>query len=185
MSDTKPKTNTPEPADQVQPLVRRIVAVHPGYVKSHDGDTHYITADRLAQLHELRTGWIIWDHKRPDTYRGRRWSDYDHVFPSDSGNYGRNSAYRILDKHERFQFTTKVRRGFVCINSWAGREEKPCLIIGETRKRYRIKVEQPTALPPKWKILHPGETKLVPKWAVKIRRAVVSASCARIGCSRS
>lgn len=59
------------------------------------------------------------------------------------------------------------KQAVVCIDSWAGREEKPCRVIGETPKRYRIVVDVPTSLPPKFSVLMPGKPKLVPKRAVR------------------
>lgn len=59
------------------------------------------------------------------------------------------------------------KMAIVCVDSWAGRQEHPCRVIGETPKRYRIMVDKPTALPPRFTILMPGMTKLVPKYAVK------------------
>ena len=59
------------------------------------------------------------------------------------------------------------RKAVVCIDSWAGRQEKPCRVVGETPKRYRIEVDVPTTLPPRFSTLFPGKTKLVPKRAVK------------------
>lgn len=56
--------------------------------------------------------------------------------------------------------------GVVCMDSWAGRAEKPCRIVGETPKRYRIEVETRTLLPNGW--LDPGQQRLVPKTAVRI-----------------
>jgi len=55
----------------------------------------------------------------------------------------------------------------VCVNSWAGRQEKNCRVVAETPKRYRIVVDEPTALPPGFSILMPGMSKLVPKTAVR------------------
>ena len=60
-----------------------------------------------------------------------------------------------------------VRRAVVCVNSWAGRQEHPCQVVGETPKRYRIVVDVPTALPPRFTVLMPGTEKLVPKYAIR------------------
>ncbi len=64
-------------------------------------------------------------------------------------------------------FCRDGRAAVVCVNSYAGRQEHPCRVVGETPKRYRITVDKPTALPPKFSILAPGQTKLVPKHAVR------------------
>jgi alcohol dehydrogenase YqhD (iron-dependent ADH family) len=50
--------------------------------------------------------------------------------------------------------------------SWAGVHENPCRVVGETPARYRIEVDKPTGLPPRFSILMPGQQKLVPKSAV-------------------
>ena len=60
---------------------------------------------------------------------------------------------------------------YVCVNSWAGRQEHPCRVVGETSKRYRIEVDKPTALPPGFSLLMPGQTKLVPKTAIRFCRS--------------
>jgi hypothetical protein len=38
-------------------------------------------------------------------------------------------------------------KGFLCINSWAGRTETPCVILRETPKRFVIRLEADCALP--------------------------------------
>jgi hypothetical protein len=55
----------------------------------------------------------------------------------------------------------------VCVNSWAGRLEHPCRVVGETPKRWRIEVDKPTLLPPRNSELRPGQQRLVPKTAVR------------------
>ena len=64
-----------------------------------------------------------------------------------------------------------VMPAVVCVNSWAGRLEHPCRVIGETPKRYRIEVDKQTALPPGFSLLLPGQTKLVPKHAIRFVEA--------------
>ena len=59
------------------------------------------------------------------------------------------------------------RDALVCVESWAGRQEKPCRVVGETPTRYRIEVDQPTGLPPGFTIMMPGQQRLVPKRAVR------------------
>jgi len=59
------------------------------------------------------------------------------------------------------------RAAVVCVDSYAGRQEKPCRVVGETAKRYRIEVDQPTGLPPGFTIMLPGQQRLVPKRAVR------------------
>lgn len=64
-------------------------AIHPGYVTSfRDGDRHYLSASRLAELYGLsKDRYIIWDRSRPETYRGRDWDDFKHLFPRPDGRY--------------------------------------------------------------------------------------------------
>lgn len=63
------------------------------------------------------------------------------------------------------------RHAVVCMDSYAGRQEKPCRVVGETQKRYRIMVDAPTALPPGFSILMPGIEQLVPKRAIRFTDA--------------
>jgi len=53
------------------------------------------------------------------------------------------------------------------IDSLTGLQEKPCRVVGETPKRYRVTVDQPTGIPPGFSLLMPGMTQLVPKHAVR------------------
>ena len=50
-------------------------------------------------------------------------------------------------------------QAYICIQSWAGRVQHKCRIVGETPKRYRIEVDTPTALPPGFSLLMPGQTR--------------------------
>ena len=59
------------------------------------------------------------------------------------------------------------RKAVVCMNSHAGRAEKPCFVIDETPKRFRIRVDEPIAIPPGFSLLMPGQTRLVPKHAIR------------------
>ena len=52
------------------------------------------------------------------------------------------------------------------MNSWAGRTETPCRIVGETPKRYRIETDTAIQLPSGR--LEPGQRRLVPKTAVRV-----------------
>ncbi len=60
---------------------------------------------------------------------------------------------------------TKGRPTVVCKNTWAGRIESPCRVVGETPTRYRIEVDQNIVLPRG--VLRPGTSALVPKTAVR------------------
>ncbi len=68
---------------------KKLCAVHPGMVRSMtDGDQHYITYSKLIHLYGLDPkDCILWDPDLPETTHGRKWEDYEHFFPSDSGNY--------------------------------------------------------------------------------------------------
>lgn len=57
----------------------------------------------------------------------------------------------------------------VHFQSYAGRHKRACWVVGETPKRYRIRVDEPVALPPGFTLLLPGYTKLVPKRAITFR----------------
>ncbi len=62
--------------------------LHPGFIRSkHDGDTHYITADRLRDLYQLRR----WPKARvmiafPGDRRGHTLIGF-HLYPDYSGKY--------------------------------------------------------------------------------------------------
>ena len=53
------------------------------------------------------------------------------------------------------------------LDGWAGRERIPCEVIGETPKRYRIKLLADAQLPSR-RSCWAGDVVLVPKYAVKI-----------------
>jgi hypothetical protein len=64
-------------------------ALVPGHVRSSDGDTHFISAVRLAELYKLRPHeWFECDHSEGYC----RYERYLHLRPSDSGQYGRPSG---------------------------------------------------------------------------------------------
>lgn len=56
-------------------------------------------------------------------------------------------------------------RTVLCLNGWYGYAELPVEVVGETAKRYRIRSDKPINLPDRQ--LMPGETALVPKYAIK------------------
>jgi hypothetical protein len=68
-------------------------AIHPGYVISdYDGETHYITVNKLATLYGLKPRqYIVWDDKRPETFVGRNKRDYIHLYPRCDGNYNKDT----------------------------------------------------------------------------------------------
>lgn len=53
------------------------------------------------------------------------------------------------------------------LNSWAGLHSEPVIVIAETAKRYRIRVEQRTKIAGRDRWLNVGETALVPKHSVR------------------
>ena len=55
------------------------------------------------------------------------------------------------------------------MDRWGGRTETLIEIIGETPKRYRIKAITRTKVGGRYRWLEPGETRLVPKTAVKVK----------------
>lgn len=57
------------------------------------------------------------------------------------------------------------RQAFVCKDTFAGRVESPCRVVGETPTRWQIEVDKDTRLP--GKVLRPGMRALVPKSAVR------------------
>lgn len=64
-------------------------ALHPGFVKSRsDSDEHFITAGQLAQLYRIHPkDYIVWDDNRPETFMGRSYGDYVHLYPRFDGKY--------------------------------------------------------------------------------------------------
>jgi len=58
-------------------------------------------------------------------------------------------------------------QAYIVVDSYAGRRMLPCRIVGETPKKYRVEVDEPTLLPPRNMVLAPGESQLVPKSAVR------------------
>lgn len=59
------------------------------------------------------------------------------------------------------------RAAVICMNTFAGRLEKPCRVTRETPTRYQIEVDTPTLLPPRNTPLTPGQSRLVPKTAIR------------------
>lgn len=56
--------------------------------------------------------------------------------------------------------------GYVCIDTWAGRREVACVLVGETARKYRVRFPVTVVLP-RGRIVGAGEEVLVPKRAVK------------------
>jgi hypothetical protein len=68
--------------------------------------------------------------------------------------------------------------GWLHLDGWEGRTKQPVKVVGQTPKRYRIKPEGdiPVRLAGRSRSVRPGETVLVPKYAVtkRVSRAGVS-----------
>ena len=60
------------------------------------------------------------------------------------------------------------RKASLFFDDWAGRRAYPVIVVAETPKRYRIRVEEKTRLAGRCRWLYPGETALVPKSAVSL-----------------
>lgn len=63
----------------------KMYVLHPGYVKSKDGDVHYIGFSKLVRLYNLPVGKCInndWSDR--GLFRGER---YIHLYPSETGDY--------------------------------------------------------------------------------------------------
>lgn len=60
-------------------------------------------------------------------------------------------------------------KAIVAVDGWAGRSEIPVIIIGETPKRYRVRLDsdKPEKLAGRNVWRQPGEVFLVPKYAVR------------------
>lgn len=55
---------------------------------------------------------------------------------------------------------------YLVLDSWAGRERIPVEVVGETPKRYRVRLLADALLPSR-RHVKAGETVLVPRYAVK------------------
>lgn len=61
-----------------------------------------------------------------------------------------------------------MRIGYLGLSGWAGDRWRKVEVIGETPKRYRIRAIEKTKLAGRNRWIHPGETALVPKYAVRL-----------------
>ena len=87
LTEVKTLIGSPEGRKKLLKAMNKLAfAVHPGYVKSKDGDFHYITVDQIVRLYGLRPGeFVIWNGTTiRNATRGRRWEDYIHLFPSEN-----------------------------------------------------------------------------------------------------
>jgi hypothetical protein len=58
--------------------------------------------------------------------------------------------------------------GYLGLDGYAGRRYRKVEVVGETPKRYRIRAIERTKLAGRSRWLYPGETALVPKYAVQL-----------------
>lgn len=74
------------------------IAVHPGYtISMTDGDRHYISFNTLCNLYGIDSrSAVCWDETRPETYLGKRYEDYFHIYPSRYGLYSTFKTSKIL-----------------------------------------------------------------------------------------
>lgn len=84
-------------------MVQPKYAIHPGYVVSvHDSDLHYIGIAQLARLYNLGPGeYIVWDSQHPETFLGRNWYDYTHLYPQHHASAYDEMRLRIADQRDR------------------------------------------------------------------------------------
>ena len=61
-------------------------------------------------------------------------------------------------------------RAVLALDSWAGRTEHPVEIVGETPKRYRVRILEDWLGLPSRRVASRGDVVLVPKYAVRILR---------------
>ncbi len=59
-------------------------------------------------------------------------------------------------------------RGIVSLESWAGRTDHPCTIVGETPKRWRVVFDRNVTLP-RHRFVVAGEETVVSKARVKLQ----------------
>ena len=60
--------------------------------------------------------------------------------------------------------------GILLLNGWYGRTEIPVKVIGETPKKYRIKLTRLTKLPGRNRWGQVGDVVLVPKYAIRMKK---------------
>ncbi len=61
-------------------------------------------------------------------------------------------------------------RAVLALDSWAGRTEHPVEIVGETPKRYRVRILEDWLILPSKRVAERGDVVLVPKYAVRVLR---------------
>lgn len=55
---------------------------------------------------------------------------------------------------------------YLCMDGWAGFHKEPVEIVGETSKKFRIKLLKDCRLPGRLRQGHKGDVILVPKYAI-------------------
>jgi hypothetical protein len=55
---------------------------------------------------------------------------------------------------------------YICMDGWAGFHKEPVEIVGETPKKYRVKLLKDCRLPGRWREGKAGQIILVPKYVV-------------------
>lgn len=71
-----------KPFKEIYMAYKRNLAVHPGHVRTGDGDLHYMTFSQLLDLYGLdMRKCVVWDDEKPETFRGRNPADYIHFYP--------------------------------------------------------------------------------------------------------
>ena len=66
--------------------------------------------------------------------------------------------------------TRDPRPAWLCMDGWSGRSQTPVEIIGETPKRFRIKLLRKTRLPGRFRFGNVGDVILVPRTAIILTR---------------
>ena len=61
-----------------------------------------------------------------------------------------------------------ARHAVFMMNGWAGYSETPCIVVGETPKRYRVKLTKQCRLPGRMRWGSKDQIVLMPKASVRI-----------------
>lgn len=73
--------------------------------------------------------------------------------------------------------TAFPRRGWLQLQGWHGRTQQEVVIVGHTAKRLRIRALKPTRLAGRRRTMLPGDTCLVPNYAVRDAKVPGVAEC--------
>lgn len=66
---------------------------------------------------------------------------------------------------------------YIRLDGWAGRERIPCEVVGETPKRYRVRLLQSAMLPGR-RCVESGAVVLVPRYAVVVEQPAAASAVA-------